>query len=360
MSEERESRRIWWIAGGILAAILAWRFVPTLENPLAPKPVAAYVALLVDGATAASDGPHRIEAGKAFRLFAVLEAHDWRSGTIWYTEAPALRLGGRAIPAASLRRWPASRRLSVRWLTVEGFAPYLEVGKAADLERFTFVEQFHPEWGSGWSADGVVDPKNALLPADSPLRPLAFGTQRYAVRIELFADERALTPEARWSSPAAGATSADAPAGVALVAALPRPLATVSAALGRTQLEPSPALDEETAKRLVVLHERSAAFVATRLWAEHLAESKRSAESLVWRPVDVAAGDLVWDRDVATGDLLQAGERLVILFRDAGSPARLDPADLVFDAARGLRILRLDEVFRGEGGLQVELARLGG
>jgi hypothetical protein len=358
MAEERESRRVWWITGAVLLALVAWRFLPEVENPLAPEPVAAYVALLADGEPAAADGAHRLAAGRKFRLYAVLEARDWRGETIWFSEAPALRLGGREIPAAAIRRWPGEPIVRLLWLSVEGFAPYLEIASAADLDRFHFEEAFHAEWGRGWSVDGVVDPRAASLPASSPLRPLPFGTQRYAVRIERYADEQALTPQARWSSPGAEAAAADAAAGTSLVAALPAPLAAVSAAVGRTQLDPAAGLPAPVENRLQALHDRGAAVVGARLWAEHLAQAGTSVEALAWREVDVAGRALAWERDVSPGDVLQAGDRLVVLFRDAGEPGALDPADLAFDAARGLRLLRLDEIFAGEGGLDLELARL--
>jgi hypothetical protein len=358
VAAERESRWVWWATGAVLAALVGWRFLPEVDNPLAPEPVAAYVALQPEGERVAADGAHRLDAGRPFRLHAVLEARDWRGRTIWFAGAPELRLGGREIPADAIRPWPEAPILRVRWLTVEGIPPFLEVGSPADLERFRFEEAFHAEWGSGASIAGVVDPRGALLPPSSPLRPLPFGTQRYAVRVERFADEKALTPEARWSSPGAAAVSADPAAGTSLVAALGAPLAVVSAALGRSQLAPLESASAELRDRLEDLHSRGVVVVGTRLWAEHLRAAGSSVERLEWREVDVAGGAVGWPSDAAPGDLLQAGGRLVVLFRDGGTEGALDPADLAFDVARGLRILRLDEIFTGEGGLELELARL--
>jgi hypothetical protein len=68
---------------------------------------------------------------------------------------------------------------------------------------------------------------------------------------------------------------------------------------------------------------------------------------------------LVWGDDVGAGDLLQAGARVTVLWRDAGEPGRLDPADLVIDLFKGATIRRLDEVFLGDEGLALEVARLG-
>lgn len=349
---------VWWISGAIVLAIVAWRFLPEVENPLAPEPVRALVAVAAGDAKVAQSGRFDLPAGTPFRLFAVLEARDWRGRSVWYTEAPGLTIEGESIAANRVLRWPAELRVQVRWLTVEPFAPYLEVGTADDLDRLRYVDEFHPEWGSGWSAAGAIDPRLAVLGAGSPLRPLPFGTQRYAVRIERFVSDQALTPATRWSSPGADDVSANSAAATSVVGRLPAPLAIVSAAVGRIVLGVQDSLDEVLAARLVALHARGEAVVATRLWADHLDASGRTPGDLVWRPTDLAAAELVWGQDVEPGDLLQAGDRLVVLWRDEGIAGRLDPADRVFDASRGLRLVRIDEVFRGSDGLAVEIAQL--
>ena len=63
--------------------------------------------------------------------------------------------------------------------------------------------------------------------------------------------------------------------------------------------------------------------------------------------------------EVAPGDLVQSGERTVVLARDAGLPGRLDPADLALDFARGAKLLPLTAIFTGDGGLRLEWAPLG-
>jgi hypothetical protein len=358
VSEERESRRIWWIAGAALALLIALRFLPEVENPLAPEPVAAHVALLADGDTVARDGFHELAAGRPFRLFAVLEAKNWRGDTVYFSEAPALALGERAIPAAAQRRWPEDPLLKVRWFTVEGFAPVLDVSSTADLERFRLNDEFHPEWGDRWTVTGVVDPRLVQLEAGSPLRPLPFGTQRYAVRIERFAESGALTPKWRAAAPAADAVLADPALGTRLVASLPPPLARLSGAFGRPELAPAAGLDPAVAARVESLVAAGLAFVRSPLIAAHLAENGTAAAALRWRPIDLAHERPAWGDVVAAGDLLQAGPRIVVLFRDEGEPGRLDSADLVFDLWQGLRIRRIDEIFHGEGGLELELATL--
>lgn len=353
---ERESHRVWWLAAAVFALLLAWRFAPSLRRPLLPRPVAARVAVLAAGERVARDGVHELAAGRGFRLFAVLEARTVTGRTIWYTEAPALALEGREVPAAALEAWPAGRVARVRWLTVEGSTPFLEVGSAEALARLHFVENLHPEWGRGWSADGVVDPRLPVVPADAGLRPLGFGVQRFAVRVELYARADDLAPEARFSSPGAEAVTADPGRVTAVVAALPAPLARLSRAFGEPELALAPGLDAGVAAAAGELIGRGLAATGDQLIAGHLDESGRSAAALAFGTVELGAHGPEWGSAAAPGDLLRAGERLVVLFRDAGVPGRLDPADLAFDFDHGPRIERLDRLFRGDGGLRLDLA----
>lgn len=356
---EHGGRWVWWLAAGLVLALIAWRYAPRWSEPFRPRPLAAWVAIQPEGSAAASDARHELPAGRAFRLFAVLEAESFGGERIYFTEAPALVLGGREVPRAAIRPWPAGRRALVRWLTVEGFAPYLAVANAADAERFRLVENFHPEWGSGWSVAGTVDPRLALLEAGSPLRPLPFGTQRYAVRVELFDAEGTLTPSARWSSPGAELARSEPERLPTVVAALEAPLAGISAAFGRTQLAPDPGLAPEVGERLDELVARELAFEGPALLAAHLAAAGATAEALAFRTVTLSADGPRWGEEVAAGDLLRAGDRIVVLHRDADGGGRLDPGDLVFDLHRGLRVLAASAVFAAEGGeLRLDHARL--
>jgi len=358
VSEERSSRGVVWVTAAVLLLLVASRFVPKLGNPLAPEPTAAYVAALATGESVATDGVRELAAGKEFRLFAVLEARDWRGGSIWYSEAPALRLGGRDVPAAALRRPPDDPLIKVRWFTVEGSTPYLEVRDAADLTRFRVDDEFHPEWGSGWTVRGIVDPKLVFLEDDSPLRPLPFGTQRYAVRIEKFADSKALTPANRTSSPAAELAVEQPDRVTAVVAALPPPLDVLSAAFGRKEIEPAPDLGPTLGERIDRLAAIRLAFERARLLRRHLESNSTPPESLVWRQIDLERTILAWGRDVSAGDLLQAGPRVVVLYRDQAEAGRLDSGDLVFDLWKGLHVRRIDQVFRSDGDFELQLARL--
>jgi len=291
----------------------------------------------------------------------VLEARDWRDRIVYFTEAPALELGGRMIPSDSLRRWSGGKIAKVRWLTLDAFAPYLELSAAEDLDRLRLNENFHPEWGDGWSAVGVVDPKVALLDREAPLRPLPIGTQRYRARIELFDHAKALTPAVRVASPGADQVLAGA-AATTIHAVLPPPLTRLSMALGLVEIESDPELpaeiDAALRPRIEELVSRGMAFRRAQLLASHLSDRGVDAAGLEWHAIDLSVDRLEWGEAVGVGDLLQVGARLVVLCRDQGLDGVLDPDDLVFDLWKGARIRRIAQVFSGEGGLDLELARL--
>ncbi|MCB1008501.1 MAG: hypothetical protein KDB94_06360, partial [Acidobacteria bacterium] len=264
---------------------------------------------------------------------------------------------GAEVPVDQIERWPAGRPARVRWLTVEGFAPFLAAAAAVDLDRFRMLENFHPEWGSGWSVEGIVDPRAVQLASESPLRPLPFGTQRYAVRFELLPSAQAVTPDFRVSSPGAEALVEGGGGGVTAVRArLPGALAGVSEVFGLTQVEPASGLPTAALARIAAWREEALAFERTPLFAEHLETSGRTAAALEWRAVDLAETGPVWGSEIEPGDLLQGGERIVVLFGDRGIEGRLDPEDLCFDFERGAKIRRIDEVYRERGGLELEWA----
>jgi len=358
MSEDRGARLVWWIAGAILLGLVAYHFVPRMENPLAPTPAAAFVAVLPEGATVASDGAHRLETGHPFRLCAVLEAKRWNGEPIYYTDAPGLELRGSFIPPRQLRRWPADKIARVRWFTVEANRPFLRVDKAEDFDQLVLRESFHPEWGDSWSVDGVVDPRLAGVPADSQWRPLPFGIQRYEVRVELFADPAALIPEQRFTSSPPEAFLAGEPNGTLVEVRRPGALATLSANFGKTEVATADAPAAAVRARLEELTDRRLVFTAAELLAAHIDASGRRPEDLDWHVVEIGRGRLEWGRDVSAGDLLQAGDRIVALFDDQGEAGKLDPVDLVIDLDQGLHLRRLDQVFASSDGLELSLARL--
>jgi hypothetical protein len=344
-----------------VAALLVARFAPRLQGSFGPRPLAAHVALAAEGDPVAADGAHELPAGRAFRLYAVLEAETRSGRRVWFSAAPALRLGGRNVPADAIRPWPAGRPTRVRWLTVEGFAPALEAASSADLDRFAYVENFHSEWGSGWTAEGVVDPRLALADADLDLRPIGFGVQRWAVRIERYESEEALAPAERVASPGAAEVLASPERVTSAVVRLPAPLGVLSAAFGLPLLEPAAGLDASGAERVERLAAAGLAVRADRLLAAHLLAAGRTVEDLAFATVELGPDGPRWGDEAAAGDLLRSGGRIVVLWRDAGVPGRLDPGDLALDTGRGLRVQRLDRLFRSEDErLRLDLARLAG
>lgn len=355
---EGDARRVWWVVAAILVVVVALRFGPKFENPLAPEPRAAHVAIQLDGEEVASDGLREIEAGRSFRLYAVLEAETLTRGTIYFSEARALRLGGVEIPADAIRPWPGGRPARVRWQTVEPFAPYLAVAAGTDLDRFHLAESYHPEWGTGWTAGGIVDPRIVQLDRGSELRPLPFGTQRFEARIELYENEDALTPAERWSSPGPEAMLSAPERASGVIARLPEPLAQVSGAFGRLRLDPADELAAAEEERVVRLVDAGFAYLAPGLLAAHLEESGLDPGELAFETVELGPSGPTWGAEVETGDLLGAGDRMLILWRDEGIRGRLDPDDLAFDLHRGLRIDRVGQVFLGDESLRLDHARL--
>jgi hypothetical protein len=101
------------------------------------------------------------------------------------------------------------------------------------------------------------------------------------------------------------------------------------------------------------------------------------ADAVPWQPIELA-GALAWGEEVHAGDLLSAGGRVVVLYRDAAPPAavpdgaaaapaigsgpgngRLDGDDLALDYVRGASVRRLSEVFDLTAGGTLSWAPLG-
>jgi hypothetical protein len=97
-----------------------------------------------------------------------------------------------------------------------------------------------------------------------------------------------------------------------------------------------------------------------------IATTGQDPATLAWRDLDLTA-DPVWAeagqtdtvvQAVQEGDLLQAGERIVVLYEDRGVPGVLEGEDFVIDLYRGASVRRLDEVFEGSGVLSWASLRL--
>jgi hypothetical protein len=299
----------------------------------------------------------------------VLEARGRDGEPVYFTEATRLAFGDREVPAASLRVWDRGQIVRVRWLTVEGFKPYLEVASAAELDEFRLEEAYRADWPTTWTVPGSTAGRYALQRAEGVAERVPdFGTQRFAARIELWQGEEDLAPTARFVSPGAREAMERPDEFPTAVLALPGAVGPASRAFGLAQLEIAPTANSapDLRGRIDDLVARRLAFSRLGLLAATIRAAGRDPESLRWREIELGAGDGPrWGEGVAgagaiaAGDLLQSGGRTVVLVRDAGAPGELDPDDLCLDFARGARLRPLREVFSGgPGELRLDWAAL--
>lgn len=355
-----ERKILWTVAGVVSVAILAVVLWPRAKEELAPELLQAHVAVLPEGGDVAVVGPVEVEAGRGFALHAVLEARRRDGSSVYYTEAPALEVAGKRVSAEALRPWDRRGVVKIFWFTVEGFSPYVKLEAEDQLDRFHFTEFFRPEWPSAWTIDGRLDPRfsESLEREALEVRERSFGTQRFQARIEIFEHEEDLTPRQRFISPG-GDTLPDAVESFPTIyAALPGSAGPASLAFGLSQLESPPSPPPALFARLSQLTRQRLAFSRVTLVSQVIQAAGLARSELAWTDVDLAAGP-PWGEGrgaVGPGDLVRAGSRVVVLFRDAGTQGTLDRADLCFDYERGAAVRPLSEVFVGEG--LVELARL--
>lgn len=357
-----EQKITWSIVAVVTVGVAALLVAPKVEQRLAPEPVGAWVAIEPAGAGAAEVGRVEIAAGTDFRLHAVVEARGRDGAAVYYTEAPALAIDGRRVPAGAVRRWDRPGEVKVLWFTVEGASPYLAFDAGEDLDRFRFEPFFRPEWGFGWSVPGVLEPAHDdRLAPESRLPRLPFGTQRYQVRVEIYARGRQTVPETRLASPIATASDEAVDGTATVVAALPGAAGPASAAFGLTQIELPPDAGEAARQRLVRWTGEQIAFGRVPLIGAVIQAAGRSAGALGWRQVPLDGGVAWGQGGAAPGDLVRVGDRVVVLYSDQGERGALDRDDLCFDYVRGAAVRPLSEVFAppsGGGVGEVEWAPL--
>lgn len=351
-----------------LGVAVVW-LKPSVDERLAPEPIAAWVAIAAgegpEDVEVADIGPVVLAAGEPFRLYAVLEARDRQGRSVYYTEAPALRFTAAGasdesttVPDAAVRRWDRLPHVKVRWFTVEGPQPFFEVD-AADLASFGLRTYYRPDWPNTWSLPGVVDAAfdNHLDRGEATDRaPPGFGTQRFHVRIELYANDKTTLPQVRIASWAAEALPDQVARFPTVIATLPGSLAPASRVFGLTQLALQPPSSSESVATLRRLAAQGLAFDRLTVLGDLLRESGVALDDQVWESVDLGSG-LGWPAQAGAGDLLRVGERVVVLFADRGTIGVVDYDDLCLDFVRGAVVRRLGDVFSGEG-LVVELQRL--
>jgi hypothetical protein len=350
----------------LVVAVAALFLVPSLSELGEPEATAAWVGIEVEGSGTAVVGPVEIEAGTPFTLHAILEARDGDE-PVYYTEAPGVTIGGEAVPVERVRRWDRRKPVQVLWSTVEGGRRVTELAPGNAAEQIGFVEFLRTDWPYAWSVRGRLEPDadDALAtPASRLERP--FGTLRYQVAIEIYAEESAI-PQQRissWGGSQLPQRAADFPT---VVAALPGPAGPASSVFGLTQLVAPPEAPAELQRQLVDLTREHLAYATLPVIRRVIFAAGADPENLPWRYVDFD-GTLAWGDDVHPGDLLRAGERTVVLYADAapGQTEAAEPApgngvldrdDLCFDFVQGAGVRSLGEVFEEEGG-QVEWVQM--
>jgi hypothetical protein len=343
---------------GILAVLLLGTFglllAPRVSEWLGPEPVRAWVAIETpDSAGVARVGRHEVEEGTLATLHAVLEAE----GPVYYTEARALEIEGRTVPAEQIRPWGRHLEPRILWFTVEGAGPFLKLESPSDLESFHFTELFRPEWPRGWRVPAGISSKNSShLRRSEAERKRQFGIQRYHVRIDLVDPVEPLVVKKSARSWGADEVLGRRDSFPTLVVELPKPLTAASRFFGLTQLIPSETVLAELSDELAELAENELAFSRAHLLRAHVESAGRGWAGLEWIGIDWAADRIAWGERVRPGDLLRVGDRAVILYQDLGVPGVLDDGDLCFDFERGAMLVGLGEIFTG-GGL-VEWASL--
>lgn len=351
--------RILLIAAVVVSLIVVVIMLqPAVRRELAPELKSAWVGIEVAGSGEAVVGPVEIASGTAFTLHAVVEAEDRRGRPIFYTEAPRLRFPDRQVAPESLRRWDLPEIAKMRWFTVEGRRPFVELEPGAGPGELVFEELLRSDWPIAWSIPGDLSLANVKHLSDAPItRNLPFGTQRYQVRLELYDDDEQMIPSQTiraWGSAEVGTQPERFPT---VRAALPGRLAAASEVFGLIHVEPGVDTDPETLALLEGLSRRGLVFSRATVLRDHLQTAGRTLESLLWSQIELD-GSRRWDDGVAAGDLLRAGNRVVVLYEDRGEPGVVDYADLCFDYVQGAKVRELRDVFTGEG-LVVELAALG-
>lgn len=352
-----DKKVLWVTTAVVVAAVIALMVSSGVEEKLAPRPVAAWLAIEAPGAGVAISEPLELAAGGSFTLHAVLEAKSLSGESVYYTEADALEIGGQRIPSDALRRWKRPETLRILWFTVEGISPYMELDTVTGPDSIPFQENYRSDWPMTWSIPGDLEPSSERLkPADERRLDSGFGTQRFHLRIEIFGPESQIVPRHRFSTSSATDVFSASPSFPRVTAALRGSLAGPSRLFGLTQIalpdesaSEAGALLDEWSRRLLVFSRATAV-------RSLLSDAGARYTDLDWAEIELT-GALDWSQDgVLPGDMVRVGERLVFLFEDRGRQGVLDYGDLCFDFDKGANVRMLSDVFVGEG--VVELARL--
>jgi hypothetical protein len=346
-----DQRKIAWVVAGVVLLVVLVLFVPDrLRQELRPEPVTALVAVQARGEAAARTGRVELAPGTAFALHAVLEARGRSGERVFFTEAPALVVDGSRWDGDSLRPWPGPEKAKVLWFSVEGPRPFVKIEDASHLDGFELREVYRSDWPRSWSIPGTVRPfRDATAAGERILAAEPFGTLCYQVKIELFGPASQLVPVATYRSTAASEATAEPSSFSMVVSSLGGPLELPSRVFGLPQIAlPVDLLRRET-ERLERWFEEDVAFTYLLLLRAMAERAGLSWDAVDWHGLELGAG-LPWGQGApAAGDLLRAGDRIVVLYQDRGEPGVIDYGDLCLDFLEGAAIRRLREVFSGEG-----------
>jgi len=354
-----EDRRVFWAIVGTVTLVLGVVFLsPRVQRELRPDPQRAFIAFEVEDEGVARPGPVEVPAGDRFQVHAVLQALGRGGRPVYFTQARALEIDGERIEAEQIRTWKGPEEVKVLWFSIEGPRPFVKLGDEQAVSELPFQAIFRPDWPRAWSIPGSVRPAREGSPSggERPSRRASFGTQRYQVRLELFGSGSALVPVATFESPAPGVVVEQRNQFPTVVSALADDLALPSRVFGLTQIDMSATALEREATALKDLFDQDLAFSRLLLLRAMLDDAGVSFEALDWQTIDLAAGPEWGKGSVEAGNLLRAGERVVVLYQDLGEEGRLDYEDLCMDFAEGAQVRSLSDIFTGEG--LVELADL--
>ena len=352
----------------IVLAVVVALFVGILLRPqiaaeLAPRLEAVYVAIEPAGSGLATVGRVELEEGTAFTLRAVVQARRRGGEPLYYTDARRLRLGAEEIPADQLTPWNRSDLVKLRYFTVEGKAPYIQLAADSGIQGFRMEEFARGDWPMAWSIPGELDPAfdHHLAASERSPRP-PFGTQRYHLRFETYAQEKDLVPSSTLRSWGVAELKREIARFPTVVVKASGPLAAVSRCFGLSQLDSPPSAGAELEQQIDELSRHGIAFSRLTLLRDLTAARGKVWQDLSWQPLALD-GSARWRQQganpegVGPGDLLRVGDRVVVLYRDAGAEGRLDRDDLAFDFVRGARMAPLSAIFSGDG--EIEHTALG-
>lgn len=332
----------------VAAAVAALLLQPRVEERLAPEITGALVAIEPAGSGVAVVGRVDLGAAEDFVLRAVLTATSRDGEPVYYTEASRLIVDGKEVPRESLRPWDRGGVVKVRWFTVEGSRRLVTL-EDASLNSFEIRPFLRGDWPLTWSIPGELSPAHDdHLVAEAQQGDWPFGTQRYRVQVEFYASDTTVVPERSVASPGVSELRQAEDEFPTVVSTLPGALGPASRFFGLTQIEPPAGAPRELLQRIEELAQRELAFSRLNVVHDQLAAAGLEGEEVDWGTVDLS-GTAAWGRDVGPGDLLRAGERVVVLFEDQGQPGVLDPADLCFDFVQGPVVAPLAAVYSGGG-----------